>query len=232
MRLELGYGVGHGVAVAGADHQPAGDDGDHRPPPLQLRFERVVVGRATDRAGRREHRAVATDREIHGIIVAHVLASPNEGRSAATNRHHACVPEHGRVGLRPFDPSDEAALLAGRDDEWRRWLGPNHDHPRPSACIVVDDEVVGWIDADPNSPQLAEGETNIGYSVFAAHRGKGYATEALLLLVHHLRTDERVRTATMKIDPRNHASLRVAAKVGFDEADRTASSVRFRLRLR
>ncbi len=149
-----------------------------------------------------------------------------------TSRHHAWVLEHGHVALRQFEPSDEITLLAGRDDEWRRWLGPGQDHPRPTACIVVDDEVVGWIDSDPDASQLTEGETNIGYCVFAAHRRKGYAAEALLLLLEGLRSDERVRTATMEIDPLNGASLRVAEKVGFEEVARTTDSVRFRMTLR
>ena len=45
------------------------------------------------------------------------------------------------VVLRSFAADDEAALLAGRDGEWARWLGPGHAHPRPTACILVDDEV-------------------------------------------------------------------------------------------
>ena len=74
--------------------------------------------------------------------------------------------------------------------------------------------------------------SNIGYSVFPAHRSKGYASEALRLLVHRLRADGRLRSATMEVDAQNLASLRVAEKVGFEEVARTAGSVRFGMRLR
>jgi RimJ/RimL family protein N-acetyltransferase len=122
---------------------------------------------------------------------------------------------NGRISLRAFAADDEAALLAGRDDEWRRWLGPGHDHPHPTACIVVDDEIVGWVDSDPDHPGLGAGETNVGYSVFAPHRGKGYATDALVLLVQWLESATELRTATLSIHRDNHASLRVARKAGF-----------------
>lgn len=165
---------------------------------------------------------------LHAVVPSSLSATPARARTG----QYACVLEHRRVVLRAFEPSDEAALLAGRDDEWRRWLGPGHEHPSPTACIVVDGEVVGWIDSDPDNPQLAEGGTNIGYSVFPAHRCKGYASEALRLLVHGLRTDGRLHSATMEVDPGNLASLRVAEKVGFEEVARTAASVRFRVVLR
>jgi RimJ/RimL family protein N-acetyltransferase len=120
-----------------------------------------------------------------------------------------------RVALRPFEPSDQAAVLAGRDDEWKRWLGPGHERPRPTYCIVVDGEVVGWVDSDPDSPRLVKGQTNVGYSVFPLQRGKGYATRALLLLLQQLMSDPAIHAATMSIDPRNTASIRVAEKAGF-----------------
>ena len=138
---------------------------------------------------------------------------------------------NGRVSLRAFDPLDQAALLAGRDEEWSRWLGPGHDHPQPTACIIVDGEIVGWMDSDPQNPRLGEGETNLGYNVFAPHRGNGYATDAVVLMIQWLKSEGGLHTATMSIDRDNRASLRVAEKAGFVCEARTEDAYLFSARI-
>lgn len=117
--------------------------------------------------------------------------------------------------LRSFEPKDEAALLAGRDPEWAKWLGPGDPHPHPTACVLLADEIIGWVDSDPDHGRLQPGETNIGYSIFPAHRGRGHATTAVLLMLEWLADEGRVQVATMSIHRDNTASLRVAAKAGF-----------------
>ena len=54
----------------------------------------------------------------------------------------------GVVILRAATSADIPTLLTGRDTEWERWLGPGGNEPRPTACIVVGAEVVGWVDYD------------------------------------------------------------------------------------
>ncbi len=101
-------------------------------------------------------------------------------------------------------------------------MGEGSPQPTPTACIVVDEQIVGWIDYDIDGDWLEAGEVNIGYSVFAQHRGQGYGARALELLVRHLKVHTEFATATLLIDPMNGPSLALAAKAGFvrhDEVD-------------
>jgi len=117
------------------------------------------------------------------------------------------------VTLRPFALRDRELIIDGRDAQCERWLGPGAPDPSPTACIEVDGQVVGWIDADLTPPWLGPGEANVGYSVFPAHRGNGYATRALRLLTAEL-DEPGMRRALLEIDVQDHASLAVARAAG------------------
>jgi RimJ/RimL family protein N-acetyltransferase len=138
----------------------------------------------------------------------------------------------GIVTIRAPDVGDSTRLIAGRDEEWRRWLGPGSDDPRPTACIVVAGEVVGWIDYDTARAWLQVGEVNVGYSIFAAHRGNGYAPRAVGLLLRHLAEDAAVRVATLVIDPGNEPSLAVAQRTGFVNVGEVDGSYYFKRSVR
>jgi RimJ/RimL family protein N-acetyltransferase len=122
----------------------------------------------------------------------------------------------GVVTLRPFALRDRQLIIDGRDAECDRWLGPGAADPSPTACIEVAGQVVGWIDADPATAWLQPGEANVGYSVFPAHRGNGYATRALRLLTAELEVPG-LRRALLVIDVQNRASLTVARAAGARE---------------
>jgi RimJ/RimL family protein N-acetyltransferase len=119
----------------------------------------------------------------------------------------------GVVTVRTFAIDDRDLVVDQRDEECERWLGPGSADPSPTACIEVNGHVVGWIDADPSPEWLQPGEANIGYSVFPAHRGNGYAARAVRLLAAEL-DEPGLRCALLVIDVRNHASVRVARAAG------------------
>jgi RimJ/RimL family protein N-acetyltransferase len=97
-------------------------------------------------------------------------------------------------------------------------MGEGAKDPQPTFCVIVDDTVVGWVDYDRDEREwLSHGDANLGYAVHPAHRGKGYATRGLQLLVHHLAAATDVETATLLIDPENTWSLGVARRTGFGE---------------
>ena len=123
----------------------------------------------------------------------------------------------GVVTLRAPEPGDADLLLAGRDEEFFRWLGPGATNPNPVACIWVDDQLVGWVDFDLDSARdwLQPGEVNVGYYLFPSARGKGYASRAVELLLEHVRRDTSHSVATLLIHPENHRSLALARRLGF-----------------
>lgn len=134
------------------------------------------------------------------------------------------------VTLREPEPGDAAVIVAGRDDEFRRFLGPGRDDPTPTASIVVAGEVVGWVDHDDRA-WLAPDDRNLGYNVLPGHRGRGYASRAVRLLLAHLAEEGRYRVATLLIDPANEPSLALADRLGFEALDDLDGSRYFRLRL-
>lgn len=121
----------------------------------------------------------------------------------------------GLVIIRPPGVGDSEILIIGRDEAFHRWLGPGTAEPQPIGCIAVHDEIVGWVDYDADREWLRPGEVNVGYNVFAPHRGNGFASRSVQLLMHHLAVRTDHTTATLLIDPGNERSLALAARTGF-----------------
>jgi RimJ/RimL family protein N-acetyltransferase len=123
----------------------------------------------------------------------------------------------GVVTLRPSKPEDAPLLIAERDEEFFRWLGPGADDPDPVACVWVGDELVGWVDYDVGRDWLRPGEVNVGYYLFPAARGKGYASRAVELMLLHLARETEHTVATLLINRENVPSLRLARRLEFEE---------------
>jgi RimJ/RimL family protein N-acetyltransferase len=122
----------------------------------------------------------------------------------------------GLVTLRPPRDGEEEELIAGRDAEWERWLGPGTDQPRPTAVIVVEEQIVGWVDYDPDLDWLEAGDVNLGYNVFATFRRHGYATRAVRLLLGFLADNTDYRRANLLVEVNNVPSHGVAHSLGAD----------------
>ncbi|HKC76760.1 MAG TPA: GNAT family N-acetyltransferase, partial [Gaiellaceae bacterium] len=129
----------------------------------------------------------------------------------------AVIASDGVVTLRAPGQSDARLLVAMRDEEFHRWLGPGAEVPAPVACVWVGDELVGWVDYDADHKWLGQGEVNVGYFLTASARGKGYASRAVELLLHHLREDTEYSVATLVIHPENVRSLALARRLGFTQ---------------
>ncbi|MGI8794057.1 MAG: GNAT family N-acetyltransferase, partial [Acidimicrobiales bacterium] len=138
----------------------------------------------------------------------------------------------GIVTIRSPRSGDAAALIAGRDEVFTRFLGPGSDDPRPTACIEAGGALVGWVDCDRDDrPWLTEGEANLGYALFPAARDKGLATRAVALLIHHLAltsADTGIHTVTALIDPENERSVSVVRRIGFAPAGTVDGQLLFR----
>ena len=113
------------------------------------------------------------------------------------------IASDGVVTLQAPRPGDSRLLVEGRDDEFFRWLGPGSEVPEPVACVWAGGELVGWVDYD------------VGYYLFPAARGKGYAARAVELLLLHLKRDTERAVATLLIHQENVRSLALAARLGF-----------------
>jgi RimJ/RimL family protein N-acetyltransferase len=58
---------------------------------------------------------------------------------------------------------------------------------------------------------------NVGYYLFPAARGKGYASRAVELLLLHLDRETEHEVATLLIHRENVRSLQLAHRLGFEE---------------
>ena len=99
---------------------------------------------------------------------------------------------------------------------------PGKRCPRSCRLFWVDEQLAGWVDYDLEHDWLRPGQVNVGYHLFPAARGKGYASRALVLLLRHLERDTEHGVATLLIHPENLRSLALAHRLGFREQEAVA----------
>ena len=73
---------------------------------------------------------------------------------------------------------------------------------------------VALVDCNLANENVAPGTANIAYACHPAHRGRGYVTRAVRLLLKFLAEHTGAREAHILVDPDNLASLRVASAIG------------------
>ena len=93
-------------------------------------------------------------------------------------------------------------------------LEKRYDNFRPEEKWFLiekkDGSEIGLIVLEPE-----DGMQEIGYSIFPSERGKGYCTEAVIVIVDYLFLSKEIVRIQAHTDTRNSASQRVLEKAGF-----------------
>jgi len=84
-------------------------------------------------------------------------------------------------------------------------------------AVVVDDEIVGDIQARRDPAYAPPGIYDLGIGLFAARRGRGVGTIAIRTLTRFLFEEEHASRVTLSTDIENAAMRRVAEKAGFTQ---------------
>lgn len=145
------------------------------------------------------------------------------------------VLDDGVVWMRPPEPGDVDAVFATcRDEEAARYTTLPWPYERHHAVEWVEESTRCWAEGVRASFVVLERATGelvgnlgvvrldhdrdaaeVGYLVARAHRGRGFAPRAVALAAHWVLHDLSYGRLELQTDVRNHASQRVAEKVGF-----------------
>ena len=113
----------------------------------------------------------------------------------------------------PFEPQSAADVTARLSGAWRR---QTLDHEGDSITLgaelvesgkLIGDVMVRWLSAEHSCGE-------IGYVVSPAFSGRGYVSEAAHAALHLLFDDLGLHRVIARIDARNPASARLAARLG------------------
>lgn len=96
-----------------------------------------------------------------------------------------------------------AGALPDRDETWRNWLVRRRGTGRPLGTVQATIRPVG--------------AASIAYVFLPPAWGRGYATEAVAIVLGELRTVHDVGVAQAEIDPGNERSIRLVRRLGFEQ---------------
>jgi RimJ/RimL family protein N-acetyltransferase/8-oxo-dGTP pyrophosphatase MutT (NUDIX family) len=137
----------------------------------------------------------------------------------------------GVVTLRPWRDEDVEAAVAGHDEEMARWFGwpvdavsaerhraaverwrQGYAEARALVGFVVehDGELVGSVEVRDLGNRVGA----LSWTLYAGHRGHGYATRAVRLLTDYAIDALGMRRVEAEVDAANERSLRVATRAG------------------
>ncbi|REK18934.1 MAG: N-acetyltransferase [Actinobacteria bacterium] len=157
-------------------------------------------------------------------------------RSGTCSYHRSVLPTipGDRITLRPWRPGDAADLYrAMQDPETVRWMAIELPYTiedaegfiagtesawteKRAAHLVIadgDDHLIGYLGVLSVEEEMRVVE--IGYWVSAAHRGRGFATDALRTAVAWAESELRPERIELGMLAGNERSRRVAEKAGF-----------------
>jgi RimJ/RimL family protein N-acetyltransferase/8-oxo-dGTP pyrophosphatase MutT (NUDIX family) len=137
----------------------------------------------------------------------------------------------GVVVLRPWRDEDVEAAVAGHDEEMAHWFGwpadgPSHESHRQAvenwrAAYEKGRSVVAFVvehDGDlVGSAEVRDRGNGVGrlsWTLYAGHRGFGYATRAVRLLTDYAIDALGLKRVEAEVDAANERSLRVATRAG------------------
>jgi len=109
-----------------------------------------------------------------------------------------------------------AAMVDALDMSLRAGRSLRHAITKSTAVLVLGDEplvAIGFISIARN-PKRRQNEHLIGLQISREHRGKGYTTEALPAILHHIERAD-ISNVVLATSENNLAMIRVCEKLGF-----------------
>ena len=137
----------------------------------------------------------------------------------------------GVVVLRPWRDEDIEPAIAGHDQEIAHWFGfpvvtPSYEQhkravdnwrtwyaegrSRVNFVVEHDGDVVGSVEVR----DMGGGIGSLSWTLYAGHRGRGYATRAVRLLIEYAIDALDMVRVEAEVEPGNEASMRVATRAG------------------